>query len=90
MSAIAIFTVRDLNRQPAKILAAVRKFGRVEIRTRGGEVFTVAPKVELGKKGGLKEFPDFVARWKRMKQLGHVPPPVSENDRINRIISGEE
>jgi hypothetical protein len=29
----AVFTVRDLNRQPGKFLDAVRKFGSVEIRT---------------------------------------------------------
>ncbi len=90
MSAATTFTVRDLNRQPAKILDVVRKFGSAEIRTRGGEVFTIAPKAEKKAKARTKAFPDFKARWRRMRELGHVPPPPSENERINRIIAGEE
>ena len=46
----ATFTLRDLNRQPAKILEAVRKFGMVEVRTRSGEVFTVAQKASKKKR----------------------------------------
>lgn len=38
MSAAATFTLRDLNRRPAKVLEAVRKFGSAEVRTRSGEV----------------------------------------------------
>ncbi len=87
-SASAVFTLRDLNRQPAKVLAAVRKFGSVEIRTRSGEVFTVAAKTAVGKPAG--EFPDFPARWSKLRELGLIPPPRSEHERINRIIAGEE
>ena len=90
MSAVTTFTVRDLNRQPAKILAAVRKFGRVEVRTRSGEIFTIAPKVERKPTRKAKGFPDFSARWQRMSELGNVPPSKSENERIDRIIAGEE
>ena len=90
MSTAATFTLRDLNRQPAKILDAVRKFGIVEVRTRSGEVFTIAPKAEKASKRRAKTFPDFEARWRRMRARGLVPPPDSENERINRIIAGEE
>ena len=86
--ASAVFTLRDLNRQPARVLDAVRKFGSAEIRTRGGEVFTVAVKAEEPKSDG--GIPDFDAHWKRLRELGNVRPPASENDRINRIIAGEE
>lgn len=86
----AIFTLRDLNRQPAKVLDAVRKFGVAEIRTRAGEVFTIEAKaVEAGAEA-RKKFPDFEARWKKLRESGNVPPPASENKRINRIIAGEE
>lgn len=83
-----MFTLRDLNRQPAKVLDAVRKFGSAEIRTRGGEVFTVAAKTD--QTPPANEFPDFGARWKRLRELGHVPPPRSEEAHINRIIAGDE
>ena len=84
-----VFTLRDLNRQPAKVLAAVRKFGRAEIRTRSGEVFTVAVKAEKPPQGSGTGLPDFEAHWMRLRELGLVPPPAAENERINRIIAGE-
>jgi hypothetical protein len=87
--AATVFTVRDLNRQPAKVLDAVRKFGSAEIHARSGEVFTVAVKDEGPAKGSAVELPDFEAHWKRLRELGLVPPPAAENDRINRIIAGE-
>lgn len=86
----AVFTLRDLNRSPAKVLEAVRKFGHADIRTRNGEMFSFIPKVEKRRKKPARDFPDFEARWKRLRELGLVPPPASENERINRIIAGEE
>jgi hypothetical protein len=87
----AVFTVRDLNRQPAKVLAAVRKFGSAEVRTRGGEAFTVSPKPQREKRAAAADIQTrFSALWKRQRELGLVPPPASENERINRIIAGEE
>ena len=85
-----VFTLRDLNRRPAKVLAEVRKFGSAEIRTRSGEVFTVAVKTEEPTKGASSGVPDFEAHWKRLRELGLVPPPAAENERVNRIIAGEE
>lgn len=92
MGTIATFTLRDLNRQPAKVFAAVRKFGMAEVRTRSGEVFTVAPKAEDVGAHRKKALPDFKARWKRMQALGHSTENISaeENERINRVIAGEE
>jgi hypothetical protein len=87
--ATTVFTVRDLNRQPAKVLDAVRKFGSAEIHARSGEVFTVAVKDEERTKAAAVEPPDFEAHWKRLRELGLVPPPAAENDRINRIIAGD-
>jgi hypothetical protein len=83
-----VFTLRDLNRRPAQVLAEVRKFGSAEIRTRSGEVFTMTVKAERSRKasGGL---PDFEAHWKRLRELGLVPPPAADNERINRILAGE-
>lgn len=84
------FTLRDLNRQPAKVLAAVRKYGSAEVRTRSGEIFTVAPKSVAAPKGKRPPFPDFAARRKLLLATGYIPPGPEENERINRIIAGEE
>ena len=88
--ATTVFTLRDLNRRPAKLLAEVRKFGSAEIRTRSGEVFTMSVKAARPTRRAGTGLPDFEAYWKRLRELGLVPPPASENERINRIIAGEE
>ena len=100
MSAATTFTLRDLNRQSAKVLAAVRKFGSAEVRTRSGEVFMLAPKTKTKSKSAGKSRADLAAefrakcdsRLKKMKELGYVPPTAAEfdNERFNRIIAGEE
>jgi hypothetical protein len=84
-----VFTLRDLNRQPAKVLAEVRKFGSAEIRTRSGEVFTMTVKAEPSRKAGDRR-PDFETHWKRLRELGLVPPPAADHEHINRILAGEE
>lgn len=86
----AIFTLRDLNRQPSKVLDAVRKFGSAEVRTRSGEVFTVAVKVDEANEQRSKTLPDFKARWKKLRESGNIPPSSDENERINRIVASEE
>jgi hypothetical protein len=91
LSSNAVFTLRDLNRQPAKVLEAVRKFGCAEIRTRSGEVFTMWAQPKPAVVAAARRFPDFPARWKILRELGHVPPtPSSQNEHIDRIIAGEE
>lgn len=90
ISATAVFTLRDLNRQPAKVLDAVRKFGSAEVRTRGGEVFVLAVKQVESDSQRTKKLPDFESRWKKLRESGHLPPSPSENDQVNRIIAGEE
>jgi hypothetical protein len=90
LSPNAVFTLRDLNRRPAKVLEAVRKFGCAEIRTRSGEVFTMSALPKPANDRAAKRFPDFSARWKKLRELGHAPPSYSQNERIDRIIAGEE
>jgi hypothetical protein len=86
----AVFTLRDLNRQPAKVLEAVRKFGCAEIRTRSGEVFTILAQPKQADGSAARRFPDFSTRWKKLREVGHVPPTSSQNERIDRVIAGEE
>lgn len=90
MSAVATFTLRDLNRRPATVLEAVRKFGCAEVCARSGEVFVLAPKTTTRKTARKSDFPDFSARWQRLRELGQIAPPPAENERIDRLIAGEE
>jgi hypothetical protein len=90
LSTNAVFTLRDLNRQPAKVLAAVRKYGSAEIRTRSGEVFTVSPQPKPASDQAASRFPDFPSRWRKLREVGLVPPTLAENERIDRIIAGDE
>jgi hypothetical protein len=100
MGTVATFTLRDLNRQSAKILAAVRKYGSAEITTRSGEVFTLAAKRAggRGRREAMEIDPgiEFVERAeeraKLFREMGYVPPKPGEWDeeRFNRIIAGEE
>jgi antitoxin (DNA-binding transcriptional repressor) of toxin-antitoxin stability system len=97
MRAAATFTVRDLSRRTAELLAAVRKFGAVEISARTGEVFTIATKKPKKKAPTQKQlWEEFVKkneeRAQRFRELGYLPPKPGEWDqeRFNRIIAGEE
>jgi prevent-host-death family protein len=95
MSTVATFTVRDLSRRTAELLDAVRKYGVIEISARTGEVFTIASKK---KKQKARKHADLTAeflrkseeRAQRFREMGFIPPPASEMERINRIIAGEE
>lgn len=94
MGTVATFTLRDLNRQSAKILAAVRKYGSAEITTRSGEIFTLAAKKRSKKTvdTGVEWAAEMEERKQRMIAAGFVPPKATEWDeeRFNRIIAGEE
>ncbi|MCG8449687.1 MAG: hypothetical protein MI725_08915 [Pirellulales bacterium] len=90
LPANAVFTLRDLNRQPAKVLEAVRKFGRAEIRTRSGEVYTLSTQPKAEGSRLPKRLPDFESRWQKMRELGHVPPTPDTNEHLDNIIAGVE
>jgi len=87
---VLTFTARDMNRQPAKVLAAARRLGSVEIRTRSGEAFTLAVKAESAGKTARAKMPDLEARRQRLRKLGWTPLPASQIEHFNRIIAGEE
>ena len=78
------FTVRDLNRNPRKVLDAVDRLGQVEIRTRDGKVYSLASKPEPRKKIVL---PDFIGR---MKAAGMKPISKEQSEAWDRMIAGED
>ncbi|MFN0076376.1 MAG: hypothetical protein ACKVY0_07875 [Prosthecobacter sp.] len=88
----ATFTIQDFAPDVAKVFDAARRFGSASVRTSGGETFEVTKKPAA--KPVVDEVaddivPDFPARWKRLREMGLIPPPAAENDGINRIIAGE-
>lgn len=86
-TAAAIFTPQDLAAQAAKVFDAVRQFGRAEIRTQEGETFEMKIKPETD--AVARVLARMEAHRKRLRELGHVPPPASAHERINQIIAGE-
>jgi len=91
-SAAQSFTLRDLNRQPAKVLAACDLQGTMRIRTRDGRSYTLKP--ERPEASKTAQVYSLMARRQqrrqRLRAAGFVSPSPAENERINRIIAGAE
>jgi hypothetical protein len=87
-AAVKTFTEQDFAPGAAKVFDAVRQFGSAMIRTQKGDTFAITQTVpppptpeEMRAK--------FEAHWKRLRELGNVPPPPSEMERFNMIVAGE-
>lgn len=83
MSDMKTFTVRDLDRQPAKVLKACDTEGAVRIKSRSGRTYTMRP--ENGSRP-IRELPDFEARLKAI-----FPKPVTRKHVkfVDRLLAGE-
>ncbi len=81
------YTVRDLNRRTAEVLAAAAKFGSVTIRARSGERFLL--KAEGDYPGVIPRLPDFAARRQLLELKGYVAPPPDAGEWANAIITGD-
>ena len=98
MRTVATFTLRDVSRETAKVFAAAKKFGRVVVKSRTGDSFTIVreggPKSSKQAKESPAEafFRRAEERAKRFREMGYIPPKPGEWDeeRFNRIIAGEE
>jgi hypothetical protein len=82
-----------MNRQPARILAAAKRYGSDQIRTRNGEEYTMLACPKKAADTPPKP-PDFNALYQRLRKAGFRPPRPSERKRVNRLIdrmiAGEE
>ena len=89
------FTVRDMNRNTATVLAACRLHGRVVVRSREGEQFEIAPvKAPEASEDRQAKAYDALERMRlhreRMRALGCRGPTTPEGiERLNMIIAGE-
>lgn len=80
--------MRDLNRQPARVLKACDQHGSVRIRMRSGAAYVL--RREESDSATMGPLPDFRAHRRHLRELGYVPPAAHEIERLNRIIAGEE
>jgi hypothetical protein len=79
------FTVRDLNRQLAKVLEACDRVGFVRIRSRKGTTYELRPEpkpVSEPKAG----YPDFAAR---RRALGMPMMTQAQRNQLDKLIAGE-
>lgn len=83
------YTVRDLNRRTAEVLAAAAKLGSVTIRSRTGERFVLKP--EPGPSAGRERL---LERWSgqraRLRALGHQDLSEEGWKRLDELVAGEE
>jgi hypothetical protein len=89
-----VFTVRDMNRNTAQVLAACRQHGRVVVKHRAGEEFAMTPVAASATMLHSNSRPDFVERMRqhreRMRAMGARGPTTPEGiEHLNRIIAGE-
>lgn len=87
MSDMKTFTVRDLDRTPAKVLAAADRDGMARVRSRDGRSYSVKPEDAPSRK------PDWVAfakqRREAVRRLNMVPISKTVARELDRLIAGE-
>jgi hypothetical protein len=81
------FTARDLNRSPAKVLAAADRDGVARVRSRNGRTYSVKPEAPQASKVDWEAFVN--QRRAAIKRLGM--PRISRADaaKLDRLIAGE-
>ncbi len=86
-SAPAEFTVRDLNRQLARVLEACDRLGMIRIRSRKGQTYELrAQQAEKPAKETKPAYPDFAAR---RRALGMPMMTKKQRDMLDKMIAGE-
>jgi hypothetical protein len=83
MSDMKVFTVRELDREPATVLDAADKEGIVRVKRRDGRVYSVRPETTSKK---IIALPDFRTR---LKKIFPKPIPASQAASVDRLIAGE-
>jgi hypothetical protein len=83
----ADFTVRDMNRHMAEVLAACDRLGLVRIKSRKGQTYELRPGAPAKRKKGAKPtYPDFAARH---KAIGLPMMTKEQRERLDKLIAGE-
>lgn len=88
-STVADFTVRDMNRHLAKVLAACDRLGVVRIRSRKGQTYELrpqAPPPPTATGDRPEGYPDFAAR---RKAIGLPMMTKKQREQLDKLIAGE-
>jgi hypothetical protein len=87
LSGMTTFTVRDLDRQPAKVLEACDKGGMVRIRTRSGRSYRL---LSEDRPGRMRLPPDFAQRHsERLAKLFPKRISAEQTRRADELLAGE-
>jgi hypothetical protein len=83
MSALKVFTVRELDREPSAVLDECDRRGGVKIRRRDGRTYTVRPDIEPGR---ITKTPDIAGRVKKL-----FPKPIdpAHTRLVDKLLAGE-
>jgi hypothetical protein len=83
----AEFTVRDMNRHMAEVLAACDRLGVVRIKSRKGQTYELRAGAPAKRKKGTKPtYPDFAAR---RKAIGLPMMTKKQSELLDKLIAGE-
>jgi hypothetical protein len=84
LSDMKTFTVRQLDRETARVMEACDTYGAVRIKRRDGRTYKLEAET---KKGKVINPPDIMARLK--KQFGDMVISKDQSDFADKLIRGE-
>jgi hypothetical protein len=87
MSDMKTFTVRELDRSPAKVLAAADRDGVARVRSRTGRTYAVRPESVAAPKTDWAAFAQ--ERRAAIRKLNMIQISKADAVELDRIIAGE-
>jgi len=87
MSDMKTFTVRELDREPSRVLDVCDHEGEVQIRRRDGRRYTIKPELAHAKTVNYREW--FEECRRRTKKLFGKPMSRKQVEEFDRLIAGE-
>lgn len=83
MSDVKTYTVRDLDREPSRVLDAADQNGVVRIKRRDGRTYSIRPEGKASAK--ITSLPDLA---ERREAIFSKPIPASQVRRVDKLIAG--
>jgi hypothetical protein len=87
---VQTFTVRDLDRTPAKVLAAADRDGVARIRQRNGQAYSIRPEPKVVKK--TANWPKFARDQRTWLKQNYTGPVLTreQTTELDRLIAGDD